>query len=52
LTVNGEEARNDPGSPLATGDLNLNIPCFNVANVNENGEAIPAEARVMASSIA
>jgi iron complex outermembrane recepter protein len=47
LTVNGEEARNDPGSPLATGHglVNLNIPCFNVANVNENGQAIPRRSK-------
>jgi iron complex outermembrane recepter protein len=45
LTVNGEEARNDPGSPLATGGLSYDIPCFNVANVDSNGRAIPRRSK-------
>jgi len=45
LTVNGEEARNDPDSPLATGNLSYNIPCFNVANVDSNGKAIPRRSK-------
>jgi outer membrane receptor protein involved in Fe transport len=44
LTVNGEEARDDP-SPLATGNLNYDIPCFNVADVNASGEAIPRRSK-------
>jgi iron complex outermembrane receptor protein len=45
LTVNGEELRNDPDSPLATGDLSYNIPCFNVANVDSSGKAIPRRSK-------
>ncbi len=45
LTVNGLEARNDPGSPLATGNLSYNIPCFNVANVDSNGKAVPRRSK-------
>ncbi len=44
LTVNGEERLEDPDSPLATGDLDLDIPCFNVANV-ESGEAVPRRSK-------
>jgi len=44
LTVNGEERLDDPGSPLATGDLDLDIPCFNVANV-VNGSAVPRRSK-------
>lgn len=40
LTVNGLEARNDP-SALATGNSGLAIPCYNVADVNANGQAVP-----------
>jgi iron complex outermembrane receptor protein len=45
LTVNGEEFRDDPLSPLATGDSGLDIPCYNVANVNSNGEAVPRKSK-------
>ena len=45
LTVNGEPFFEDDTSPLATGDLNLNIPCFNVADVNESGEAVPRKSK-------
>jgi len=45
LTVNGEEARDDPFSALATGKTNLIIPCFNVANVNADGVAIPRRSK-------
>ncbi len=41
LTVNGLEARNDPGAPLAQGDSGLDIPCYNVADVDSTGKAIP-----------
>jgi iron complex outermembrane recepter protein len=44
LTVNGEERVDDPTSPLATGDLDYDIPCFNVANV-VNGEAVPRRSK-------
>jgi iron complex outermembrane receptor protein len=45
LTINGLEAFRDPTSPLATGNVGLNIPCFNVANVNSNGEAVPRRSK-------
>lgn len=45
LTVNGKEARNDPGAPLATGNLSYDIPCFNVANVDSSGKAIPRRSK-------
>ncbi len=45
LTVNGLERRNDPNSPLATGDLDYDIPCFNVANVDSNGRAVPRRSK-------
>ncbi len=44
LTVNGEDRVDDPNSPLATGDLDLDIPCFNVANV-VNGTAVPRRSK-------
>jgi iron complex outermembrane recepter protein len=45
LTVNGLQARHDRGSPLAQGNSGLNIPCYNVADVNANGEAIPRRSK-------
>jgi outer membrane receptor protein involved in Fe transport len=45
LTVNGLEHKDDPDSPLATGNLSYNIPCFNVANVDSNGKAIPRRSK-------
>jgi outer membrane receptor protein involved in Fe transport len=44
LTINGIQHRFDPLSPLATGDTNLNIPCFNVADV-VNGVAVPRRSK-------
>jgi iron complex outermembrane receptor protein len=45
VTVNGLPAFQDPGSPLATGNSGLNIPCYNVADVNSNGKAVPRESK-------
>jgi iron complex outermembrane recepter protein len=45
LTVNGEQVRHDLGSPLAQGDSGLAIPCYNVADVNANGEAVPRRSK-------
>jgi iron complex outermembrane recepter protein len=45
LTINGLEARNDPDSPLATGNSGLNIPCYNVADVGPNGNATPRRSK-------
>ena len=44
LTVNGTEIQADPTAPLATGNLNYDIPCFNVAEV-ENGKAVPRKSK-------
>jgi outer membrane receptor protein involved in Fe transport len=44
LTVNGIQHRFDPLSPLATGDTDLFIPCFNVADV-VNGVAVPRRSK-------
>jgi len=45
LTVNGEQARFDPTSPLAQGDSGLAIPCYNVADVNDQGKAVPRRSK-------
>jgi len=47
LTINGLQARNDP-SPLATGETDLFIPCFDVADVADpgpNGHAVPRRSK-------
>jgi iron complex outermembrane receptor protein len=44
LTVNGLQHRFDLLSPLADGDLNYNIPCFNVADV-VGGVAVPRRSK-------
>ncbi len=41
LTVNGLPAYQDPTSALAQGDSELDIPCYNVADVNSSGQAVP-----------
>jgi iron complex outermembrane receptor protein len=47
LTVNGIDLVDDPDptAPLATGNISLFIPCFDVANVNANGEAVPRRSK-------
>jgi outer membrane receptor protein involved in Fe transport len=45
LTVNGLQARFDRGSPLAQGNSGLDIPCYNVADVNAEGKAIPRRSK-------
>ena len=45
LTVNGLEARFDPGSALATGNSGLAIPCYNVADVDASGMAVPRRSK-------
>jgi outer membrane receptor protein involved in Fe transport len=45
LTVNGLAAIDDPGSPLATGTSGLAIPCYNVADVDSNGNAVPRRSK-------
>jgi outer membrane receptor protein involved in Fe transport len=41
LTVNGLPAYQDPTSPLAQGNSGLDIPCYNVADIGSNGQAVP-----------
>ena len=45
LTENGLPAINDPGTPLATGNSGLNIPCYNVADIGANGQAVPRRSK-------
>jgi iron complex outermembrane recepter protein len=45
LTVNGLPALDDPGSPLATGNSGLNIPCYDVADPGPNGTAVPRRSK-------
>ena len=45
LTVNGKEAFTDPTSALATGTAHLDIPCYNVADIDENGNAVPRRSK-------
>ncbi|MGE5563950.1 MAG: TonB-dependent receptor [Bacillota bacterium] len=45
LTINGLEAFKDPTSPLAQGNSGLNIPCYNVADIGANGQAVPRRSK-------
>jgi len=45
LTVNNLPLLEDEDSPLATGETDLAIPCFNVADVNADGEAVPRRSK-------
>lgn len=45
LTVNGLPAFQDPGSALATGNSGLAIPCYNVADIGPNGQAVPRRSK-------
>jgi outer membrane receptor protein involved in Fe transport len=45
LTVNGDEAFTHPGDALAQGNSGLDIPCYNVANIGANGEAVPRRSK-------
>ncbi|MEO6433238.1 MAG: TonB-dependent receptor [Sphingomicrobium sp.] len=45
LTINGLQARNDPGVPLAQGNSGLDIPCYNVADVDSSGRAVPRRSK-------
>jgi outer membrane receptor protein involved in Fe transport len=45
LTVNGLPAYTDPTSPLATGNSGLDIPCYNVADIGSNGQAVPRRSK-------
>jgi iron complex outermembrane recepter protein len=45
ITVNGKDLIDDPNSPLATASFPFNIPCFDVANVDSNGHAIPRRSK-------
>jgi iron complex outermembrane receptor protein len=35
----------DPSVPLATGNSGLNIPCYNVAELDSNGKAVPRRSK-------
>jgi outer membrane receptor protein involved in Fe transport len=45
LTVNGLPSYTDPTSAFATGNSGLNIPCYNVANIGSNGQAVPRRSK-------
>jgi len=45
LTTTGEDLVDNPGGTLATGSLKYDIPCFNVADVNADGEAVPRRSK-------
>ena len=45
LTVNGLAAYTDPTSALATGNSGLAIPCYNVADIGSNGQAVPRRSK-------
>ena len=45
ITVNGKDLIDDPNSPLATASFPFNIPCFDVANVDSSGHAIPRRSK-------
>jgi outer membrane receptor protein involved in Fe transport len=45
LTVNGLPAYQDPTSALATGNSGLDIPCYNVADIGSNGQAVPRRSK-------
>jgi outer membrane receptor protein involved in Fe transport len=45
LTANGLPAFEDTDTPLATGNSGLPIPCYNVANIGKNGNAVPRRSK-------
>jgi len=45
LTVNGDESFTQPGDPLAAGNSGLDIPCYNVADIGSNGQAVPRRSK-------
>ena len=45
LTTAGLEAFKDPGHPLASGNSGLSIPCYNVADIGANGQAVPRRSK-------
>jgi outer membrane receptor protein involved in Fe transport len=45
LTVNGLPSFLDPGAPLAQGNSGLDIPCYDVADVDANGKAVPRRSK-------
>jgi iron complex outermembrane receptor protein len=45
LTTNGDQAFTVPGDPLATGNSGLNIPCYNVADIGSDGQAVPRRSK-------
>jgi outer membrane receptor protein involved in Fe transport len=45
LTENGLAFKDDPDGAFATGNLDFNIPCFNVADVDASGKAVPRRSK-------
>ena len=45
VTTTGQTISDNPGGTLATGHTDLIIPCFDVASVNSNGEAVPRKSK-------
>ena len=45
LTTTGQALVANPTGEIATGNLDYDIPCFNVADVNSDGEAVPRRSK-------
>jgi outer membrane receptor protein involved in Fe transport len=45
LPVDPETGLHDPDTPLATGNSGLAIPCYNVADLGSNGNAVPRRSK-------
>ena len=45
LTTTGQDLVANPTGEIATGNLDYDIPCFNVADVNSDGEAVPRRSK-------
>jgi outer membrane receptor protein involved in Fe transport len=45
LTTTGQDLVDNPGGTIATGNLSYDIPCFNVADVNSDGVAVPRRSK-------
>jgi outer membrane receptor protein involved in Fe transport len=45
LPVSGPDALHDPAVPYATGTSHLAIPCYNVADLDANGNAVPRRSK-------
>jgi iron complex outermembrane receptor protein len=45
LPVSGPDELHDPSVPFAEGNSGLNIPCYNVADLDSNGKAVPRRSK-------